>query len=285
MIDAHVHLWDPRVLTYDWLEGTPIDRPMLPADYAGEGTGATGAVFVQAADDATDPVDEARWVASLDWPELIAIVAGADLAAGADVVGAQLDALAAVPRVSGVRHLLQDTGVAAFDDLAPGLKELAARGGTFDACIRHQQLPALIALLRAAPELVVVLDHVGKPPMHEGIDSDAGAAWARSLAELAERPGTFVKLSGLTGEAPDAEAVDRHANGFLAHALDVFGPERAMIATDWPVSTTFGAGGSAGAWVERVRSLVTASGWDEVADGTARRVYLPHGAAALAARG
>ena len=284
MIDAHVHLWDPRVLSYDWLEGTPIDRPMLPSDYAGEGLGARGAVFVQAADDATDPVDEARWVASLDWPELLAIVAGADLAAGADAVGAQLDALAAVPRVSGVRHLLQETDAADFGALAPGLQELGARGGTFDACIRHHQLPALIALMRSAPELDVVLDHVGKPPMDEGIDSDAGAAWERSLAELAERPRTFVKLSGLTAEAPDADAVDRHANGFLAHALDVFGPERAMIASDWPVSTTFGAGGAATGWVERVRALVPASGWDDVADGTARRAYLPNGEAALAAR-
>ena len=30
MIDAHVHLWDPEVLTYEWLEGTPVRRPMLP---------------------------------------------------------------------------------------------------------------------------------------------------------------------------------------------------------------------------------------------------------------
>ena len=110
--------------------------------------------------------------------------------------------------------------------------------------------------------------------MDEGIDSAAGAAWARSLTRLAERPGTFVKLSGMTAEAPDAAAVEDHADAFLAHAIDVFGPERAMIASDWPVSSTFGAGGAAEAWVERVSALVPSAGWGEVAEGTARRAYL-----------
>ena len=118
--------------------------------------------------------------------------------------------------------------------------------------------------------------------MGEGIDSAAGAAWARSLAILADRPRTFVKLSGLTAEARDAADVDRHAPGFLAHAVAVFGPERSMIASDWPVSATFGAGGSFAEWVERVRDVVPAEGWGEVSEATALRAYFPGGEPALA---
>lgn len=280
MIDAHVHLWDPGVLTYEWLDGTELRRPMLPAEYDRGGVGVDGAVFVQAADGPSDPVSEARWVDGLDWPELVAIVANADLGSGA--VDAHLEALASIPRVTGVRHLLQDLAVDTFPTLVPGLAALAARGGRFDACLRHAQLPALIALLREVPELTVVVDHVAKPPMGEGIDSAAGAAWARSLALLAERPGTFVKLSGLTAEARDTAEVERHAPAFLAHAVEVFGPERAMIASDWPVSSHFGAGGSFADWVELVRAVVPAQGWDEVAEGAARRAYLPGGEPALA---
>ncbi|MCT2086504.1 amidohydrolase family protein [Microbacterium enclense] len=282
MIDAHVHLWDPEVLTYEWLEGTPVRRPMLPEHYEADAPGVRGAVFVQAADGDTDPVAEARWVEGLEWPSLRAIVAGADLAAPLSSITDQLDALATLPHVSGIRHLLQDLDVATFPALVPGLAALAARGGTFDACLRHAQLPALIALLREVPELTVVVDHVAKPPMSEGIDSAAGAAWARSLAILAERPRTFVKLSGLTGEARDAGEVERHAPAFLAHAVAVFGPERSMIASDWPVSSYFGSGGSFADWVELVRGVVPAEGWGEVAEGTARRAYLPGGVPALA---
>ena len=32
LIDSHVHIWDPTVLEYSWLEGE-LDRPYLPADY------------------------------------------------------------------------------------------------------------------------------------------------------------------------------------------------------------------------------------------------------------
>lgn len=280
MIDAHVHLWDPEVLTYQWLEGSELQRPMLPAEFDRGGVGVEGAVFVQAADGPSDSVVEARWVDGLDWPELLAIVADADLGAGA--VDQHLEALAAIPRVAGVRHLLQDLAVDTFPTLAPGLAALAARGGTFDACLRHAQLPALIELLREAPELTVVVDHVAKPPMGEGIDSAAGAAWARSLTLLAERPRTFVKLSGLTGEARDTTEVERNAPAFLAHAVEVFGPERSMIASDWPVSSYFGVGGSFADWVEMVRDVVSPGGWDEVAEGAARRAYLPGGAPALA---
>ncbi|WP_431795720.1 amidohydrolase family protein [Microbacterium enclense] len=280
MIDAHVHLWDPEVLTYEWLEGSELRRPMLPAEYDRGGVAVDGAVFVQAADGPSDPVDEARWVDGLDWPELLAIVADADL--GSSAVDQHLAALAGIPRVTGVRHLLQDLAVDTFPALAPGLPALAARGGTFDACLRHAQLPALIELLREVPDLTVVVDHVAKPPMSEGIDSVAGAAWARSLALLAERPRTFVKLSGFTGEARDTTEVERHAPAFLAHAVEVFGPERSMIASDWPVSSYFGSGGSFADWVELVRGVVPAEGWGEVAEGTARRAYLPGGVPALA---
>ncbi len=284
MIDAHVHLWDPEVLTYEWLEGTPVRRPMLPEHYEADAPGVRGAVFVQAADGDTDPVAEARWVEGLEWPSLRAIVAGADLAAPLSAVTDQLDALATLPHVSGIRHLLQDLDVATFPALVPGLTALAARGGTFDACLRHAQLPALISMLRDVPDLTVVVDHVAKPPMDAGIDSPAGAAWAQSLAVLAARPRTFVKLSGLTPEAREFDEVERHAAGFLAHAVEVFGPERSMIASDWPVSSTFGAAGSFAEWVERVRAVVPAEGWDDVAEATALRAYLPGGEPALARR-
>src|SRR6266536_3476541 len=34
VVDAHVHFWDPAVLHYPWLAGTPLDRAFLPPDYA-----------------------------------------------------------------------------------------------------------------------------------------------------------------------------------------------------------------------------------------------------------
>jgi len=275
LVDAHVHVWDPRVGSYAWLEGSVVNRPMLPAEYSRGGGQSTGAIFVQAADDGADPIAEARWVSGLHWPELVGIVAGADLGRSSADVIAQLDGLVAIGKVVGVRHLLQDTAPERFSAIAEGLRIVAARGLTFDACVRHGQVRALTALLESAPELTVVLDHLGKPPVDEGIGSMAGTAWASALADLAARPQTYVKLSGLTAESQDSAAFTRHVDAFLEHALNVFGPERAMIASDWPVSTSFGVGGSFAEWVARVRRIVPDTAWPAVSAQTALRAYLP----------
>lgn len=279
LIDSHVHVWDPRRLPSPWLAGTELDRPVLPPEVDRAGGRTTGMIFVEAA--GSDPLDEARWVDESDWPELIAIVAGADLTLEASAVSDHLNALAALPRVVGVRHLLQDTPVEDFPSVAEGLRVLEAHGGRFDACIRHAQLPALIELLAVAPNLTVILDHLGKPPVDEGIGSTAGRAWARNIQSLADRPNTFVKLSGMTAESTDPAAFARHADGWIEHALAVFGPERAMIGSDWPVSATFGIGGAFEDWVDRVRRVVGDTDWPTVSAETARRAYLPGGASAL----
>jgi L-fuconolactonase len=279
LIDSHVHVWDPRRLPYSWLTGTELDRPVLPREVDRAGGGTTGMIFVQAAD--SDALDEARWIDESEWPELIAIVAGANLALAASAVSDHLSALASIPRVVGVRHLLQDTPVEDFPSVIDGLRVLEAHGGRFDACIRHAQLPALIELLAAVPNLTVILDHLGKPPVDEGIGSTAGRAWARDIRSLAERPNTFVKLSGMTAESADPAAFAREADGWIEHALAAFGPERAMIGSDWPVSATFGIGGRFEDWAGRVRRVVGDTDWPAVAAETARRAYLPGGVSAL----
>ncbi|MDQ0573857.1 amidohydrolase family protein [Agromyces albus] len=279
LIDSHVHVWDPRRLPYAWLAGTELDRPVLPQEVDRAGGTTTGMIFVEAG--GSDPLDEARWVDESEWPELIAIVAGADLTLEASAVSDHLNALAALPRVVGVRHLLQDTPVEDFPSVAEGLRVVEAHGARFDACIRHAQLPALIELLAVAPNLTVILDHLGKPPVDEGIGSTAGRAWARNIESLAERPDTFVKLSGMTAESTDPAAFARHADGWIEHALAVFGPERAMVGSDWPVSATFGIGGAFEDWVDRVRRVVGDTDWPTVSAETARRAYLPGGGSAL----
>lgn len=277
-VDSHVHIWDPHRLNYAWLFETGLDRAMLPHDVDRVAT-PTEMVFVQASDG--DPLAEARWVDQLDWPELIAIVAGADLTRMPEDIEAHLAALAEIPRVVGVRHLLQDTAVKDFSAVSEGLRILEDRGGTFDACIRHTQLPALIDLLDAVPDLTVVLDHLGKPPVDHGMDSPPGRKWSEQIGILAARPRTFVKLSGLAPESSDAAAFGVNADAFVDRALEAFGAQRAMIGSDWPVSSHFGVGGTFTAWAARVERLAGTADWPTVSGATARSAYLRGGASPL----
>ncbi|MDL9977798.1 amidohydrolase family protein [Microbacterium sp. ASV49] len=276
MIDAHVHMWDPRRFDYPWLSQAPIlDRPFIPSDLDGEASGY-GAIFVQADCAGTQSLDEARWVADLDWSGLRGIVAGADLRS--PDLSDHLDALATVPGVVGVRHLLQgedESDWADDDALRAGLRVLAARGLTFDACVHRGQLTALAPLLESVPDVKVVIDHLGKPAVDAGIDDAAGRQWLDSMRRLAERPLTHVKLSGLAPEAADRSTLDHNGDAFVTAGLELFGAERAMIGSDWPVSARLGAGLRPAKWRDRVLRVAASVGADRdaVDTGTAERFY------------
>src|ERR1051325_7489322 len=40
IVDSHVHFWDPAVLQYPWLAGTPLERAFPPPDFAATAGGA-----------------------------------------------------------------------------------------------------------------------------------------------------------------------------------------------------------------------------------------------------
>jgi len=282
IVDAHAHVWDTTRLDYPWLAGFDVlDRPRLPAELDRADGRVTAAIFVQAGCVNAQALDEARWVSGLgeDWPELEAIVAAADLLEP-ETLDTHLDALDEIGGVVGIRHLLQGESPAVFSDpsLLEGLRTLAARGLTFDACITHSQLPDLLTLLGQVPELDVVLDHLGKPPVDAGIDTEAGRAWARGITELAALPRVNVKLSGLSAEASGTETFTAHADAFIEHAVSAFGVSRSMLGSDWPVSRYLGAGGTFADWIDRVHRVTGATGSEreQLDRGTALRFYRPN---------
>jgi L-fuconolactonase len=236
LLDAHLHFWDPAARHHDWLAAHPsLHRRFGPEDLDTGAHELTGAVFVQADCRDGEALDEIRWVAGLarDHPLIRGIVAYAPVHRGRRA-WRDLVAVAAHPLVVGVRWLLQGrsadeiTGTA----LTCGLRLLAEWGLTFDLCATHDQLPAVAALVEACPQTSFVLDHLGKPPVVSGkLDP-----WRDDVARIASFPNAACKLSGLATEAaPGWSAAD--VRPYLEHALEVFGPQRCMIASDWPVAS------------------------------------------------
>lgn len=100
------------------------------------------------------------------------------------------------------------------------------------------------------PELTVVLDHLGKPPVAAGWGSAEAVAWYAALRELAAEPRTVLKLSGLAPEARAGSAVLEQARPFLEAALESFGPGRCLAGSDWPVSSVHDPGLTYAGWFE-----------------------------------
>ena len=236
VIDSHVHVWDPARLNYTWLANNPeLNRAYLPHELPHTSDNTRGAVFVQADCSADQGLREVDWAGGFaaDWPALAAIVAFAPIAHG-DGVARYLEGLAERPLVRGVRQLFQDRDESFI--LAPqtlaGARRAARGGFTFDACARFPQLSALAHFAAQVPELPIVVDHMGKPPIADG----PLGSWSGAMRKLAELPNVVVKLSGAGAEASDELPVSQQALPFLQETLHIFGPERCMIGSDWPVS-------------------------------------------------
>jgi predicted TIM-barrel fold metal-dependent hydrolase len=188
------------------------------------------------------------------------IVSNVDLTLGT-AAGAVFDAhIAASRRFRGVRHLT------AFDADVPsacysrphvmmqpafraGFAELARRGLTFDAWLHQTQLPELIDLAQAFPSTDIVLDHTGGPLVlgrYTGRSGEAFADWRRDMALLAKCPNVSVKLGGLNMGLAGVDAsarprpytsleVGERQRGYILTTIDVFGPERCMFESNFPV--------------------------------------------------
>lgn len=144
----------------------------------------------------------------------------------------RIAALARDPWLKGLRPMLQDLASDWILDpkLAPAIEAVIAADLSFDALVKPRHLPAILELLHRWPELRVVIDHGAKPE----IAAARLDPWRDQMAALAAQPGVHCKLSGLlteAGDAPTAEAVTPYAR----HLIDVFGPDRLMWGSDWPV--------------------------------------------------
>ncbi|MGP0223668.1 amidohydrolase family protein [Paenarthrobacter sp. NCHU4564] len=279
MIDAHLHLWSLEtfvtggVRPYAWLgpQHGPLFRSFQEdeAREVLEAAGMRGAVLVQADDTMADT--ESMLAVAARQPWVLGVVGWVRLDAPFEAAG-QLDRFAANPLFRGVRHLVHDDPRDDFLEL-PAVREslafVARRGLVFDvpdAFPRH--LGATIRLVRELPELTVVLDHLGKPPLADPSGMDV---WRTGIASLARQENAVAKLSGL-----HVSGVDYSADSLrevFSLAVDAFGPERLMLGSDWPVSTL---GAPYGRTVEVLLELVATlspAEQDAVLEGTATRVY------------
>ena len=239
IVDAHVHLYDTRRFPYAWMKDVPkLNKPHLPADY-GAAIGSAPVeqiVFVEVWIDTPHQMDEAEWVSSLfeSVPQLRGIVASVALEEG---TGAEpsVAKLAAMEHVKAVRRLIEfepDVDFCLRPGFVEGVRLLAKHDLSFDICVKHFQLANAVELVRRCPEVRFVLDHIGKPPIRAG-ELDP---WRDDIRALAALPNVCCKISGVIAEADHDNWTREQLGPYLDHAIEVFGIDRVMFGSDWPVS-------------------------------------------------
>jgi len=238
-IDAHQHFWRYRPDTHAWIDDSmaALRRDFLPHDLEPllRAAGFDGCVAVQARQDTA----ETGWLLDLAarHPYIRGVVGWVGLCAAN--VRDQLAHLAAQPALRGVRHVVQDEpdGFMLRRDFQRGIAALAEFDLAYDILIYARQLPEAARLVEAFPAQRFVVDHIAKPDIRSGeID-----AWRAGLAALARHDNVSCKLSGIVTEARWDAWTPAIIEPYIDVAIDLFGPQRLMIGSDWPVCTLAGA--------------------------------------------
>lgn len=202
-VDAHHHFWNPERIPQGWMTGehAVIARTFEPPDLEPllRAAGVTRTVLVQSAarDDDTDYMfelaDGVPWVGGIiAWCRLD----------DADAARARLGELRARPKLRGIRHLIHqepDPHWILQPHVEPGLLLLEETQLVLELPAEYpRHLADVPELARRHPQLAIVIDHLGKPPL----GSEAMSHWEELLRSAAGPPNVYAKVSGLNTVAP-----------------------------------------------------------------------------------
>jgi len=251
-IDAHLHFWRPSC----GFDNRPIAdneayrRDFLPADVrpAMEAAGIDAAILVQT----TPQAEETAWLLDLardlDW--IVGVTGWVDLDGG-DV---DFTPLLAERKLVGIRAQLRRVADAAFVRRPQVVQNLRAAlqaglGVTILAEQRHYDHVAVV--VEELPPGPISLNHLGMA--FPDVPRDT---WRHAMRRFARHAALNLQLSGLPflyGRAWQSA----QAQGILDDALEIFGPQRLLFASDWPMMVRFA---EYGGWVDAVDDFLRRRG-------------------------
>ncbi|MGH2562683.1 MAG: amidohydrolase family protein, partial [Thermomicrobiales bacterium] len=166
--------------------------------------------------------------------KIMGVVAHAPVEDG-EQVRVFLEALVALgPKIKGIRRLTQglpDPEFCLRPGFVRGVQLLPEYGLSCDLCCTFRELGPTVELVRRCPETSFILDHIAKPNIRGGEMNP----WAEQMAELASLPNTVCKISGVLTEANLPSWTVGDVRPYVLHALEVFGEDRVVFGSDWPV--------------------------------------------------
>lgn len=235
IIDSHQHFWQLSRGDYDWL--TPsldkLYQDFLPANYRQITSGKVSqTVLVQAA--ATEQETQFMFQLADQHPFIAGVVGWVDMEQAASQVCQRLEEFSQHKAFKGIRPMLQD-----IDDvdwiLNPAFKSifehLVKLNLTFDALVHTAHLENIYFLASRHPKLNIVIDHCAKP----NISKQQFDLWAERIAMFESTSNVFVKISGLPTEASANQQQAEHFKSYFEHIYRIFGANRMMWGSDWPV--------------------------------------------------
>lgn len=238
-IDAHQHFWKVERGDYGWLtpESTILYKDFTPEDLMPhlKALHIDYTVLVQAA----PTVEETMFLLDLyeQYDFIAGVVGWLDLEA--DTFENEYQKLREHEGFVGLRPMLQDIEDDRWILRPKVLRNMAfivEDGFAVDLLVLPKHLPHIRRLLEIYPQLNAIVDHAAKPD----IKRQRFHPWQEDLKEVAAFPNVMCKLSGLITEADHDQWQEKDLRPVIDHVLDLFGVNRVVFGSDWPVCLTAG---------------------------------------------
>lgn len=236
VIDAHHHYWWHSHRHHVWPEiaGTAMNRDFTPPDLEPElkQAGIDGTILVQTVN---EPEETDEFLALADaTPSIFGVVGWIPLG-DPEATAASLKKLRGRPKLVGFRHLMRVEALPNWflqPAVVQSLALVAEAGLVFETVpVDALQFGQVIDLARLLPNLQIVVDHLGRPPV-----SDQGwEPWASLIQRAAERPNIAIKLSIGFDLSLRWRWSPEHLQRYIDHVIQHFGACRAMAGSNWPV--------------------------------------------------
>lgn len=259
ILDTHVHFWDHDApgLSWEWLKKgfksslhrwTDAENSRLEAlhnaprftapEFRDEvaGIGVAGMVHAHAATAVDDRAAETRWLAQMAadhrWPS--AMIGACDLASadGPDLLHRHR---AASKRCRSVRDMNGPKGLD-IEACAATLDVAAELGFSVEMRTAPEKFDTFAHLADRWPSVTFVLSHASLPLQRS---KESLAQWIKAATMIAERPNWMCKISALCGGS-DPNWTIASIKPWAEACYQVFGPDRVMLGTNWPVDRLFG---------------------------------------------
>jgi len=262
IVDTHQHLWDLTKLKLSWVSGEKVkslNRSFVTSDYleATRGLNVVKAVYMEVDADPEYHDIEAQYVIDLckrgDTPTVAGVISGRPNTAGFKDYIARY---AENPFIKGVRQILHvpatPRGLCLEPQFVESVQLLGKLGLSFDLCMRPGEIIDGVKLVDQCPDTRFVIDHCGNMDV-QSQDQELRDTWMKGMREMADRPNTVCKISGIivTAKKEGWTAADLAPN--VNFCMETFGEDRAFFAGDWPVCTLTA---SYKDWVGALKSIV-----------------------------
>lgn len=241
-IDTHTHFYDP-----DRPEGVPwpskqdpfLYRTILPRHYKALPLPQRvhGTVVVEA----SPWVEDNQWILDLAAQDTFIVGLVGNLPVGDPSFPDHLRRFARNPLFRGLR-IGSDKLRRALSErpVVRHLEHLADRDLSLDLLIGPGDLPHAAELARRIKTLRVIVDHVANLRIDGG---PPPAEWVDGMARVAAHPNTFCKVSGLVEGTGKSDGTAPKESSYYEPVLQtiwrVFGEDRLIYGSNWPVSERF----------------------------------------------